>query len=56
MEEEKELNLEVDTIIAKNSLGMDISISYVKLDGITIAECRDQYWANFLANAIKKRE
>lgn len=51
---ENELNLEVETVAAKNSLGMDIAISYVKLDGITIAECRDQYWANFLANAIKK--
>jgi hypothetical protein len=48
--------VEVETCRAKNSLGMDISISYVKLDGITIAECRDPYWANYLANAIKKEQ
>lgn len=31
-----------------------ITVYKVILDGDTIAECRDKYWADYLANAIKK--
>lgn len=33
---------------------VEVINSRVVLDGITIAECRDTYWANYLANAIRK--
>lgn len=33
---------------------VEIGVYRIVLDGITIAECRDSYWAKYLANAIKK--
>lgn len=36
-----------------NSLGMTIPNYRIALDGFTVAECRDPYWASYFAEAIK---
>lgn len=36
-----------------NSLGMNITIYRITLDGFTIGEFRDPYWASYLVHAIK---
>jgi hypothetical protein len=46
----------IEEEFCKNSLGMPITVYKVTLDKITIAECRDPYWANFLVKAIKKEK
>jgi hypothetical protein len=48
--------VEITESTCVNSINMQVTIYYVKLDGITIAECRDPYWANYLVNAIKNEK
>lgn len=47
---DRDSSLKVVEQKCNNSLAM---VYHVVLDGITIAECRDPYWANYLAKAIK---
>jgi hypothetical protein len=50
------MNVEITQNTCVNSINMPITIHYVKVDGITIAECRDPKWANFIADAVKNQK
>lgn len=46
--------VEVFTESAVNTIGMNITIHTVKLDGITIGEFREEKWAALFADAVTK--